>query len=112
MATSIMKNPNQVLAWRYVDEKTGTTSIALPELFNEVLLIAKWGRNTQLTVSTIFAYNELSGNYLRRLLGNYAASNDYHNVQIDCYKTQAHIVCWKSNSGDQTSTSKLQAYVR
>lgn len=101
--------------WIAVSEVTGTLHISIPGDADELLAICSWGNNLTLKVAfDIPMYNlgeAVSAPYTY-LGGNYASPTDYHNVAIQSTKTEIWLERWISNSGNQTSTSKIVLYYK
>ena len=109
------KPMEKVGGWTFVDEKTGTTSIALPSIFDEVYIEVQIGLNTDIRFVYEIPYVALENTQKQYRQGT-ANNGNYSTVIVLASKSSVTLysAAGYSNSAawDATSTSKTRVYVK
>ena len=95
--------------WTLVDEKQGSTAIALPNGWNELFVICRYGNSggKQLQLTTGVIIPSLAGTYA--ILGGGSLLTQ---VYLNALATEINMIYFEINNTDFTSTSYFTVYYR
>lgn len=101
---------NNLHEWKYLGEKTGTTSISLPSSFDELLIYIYHSSINQ--VQVIFNKSVLSSTAYECKTGYYITSANCCGASVSATTTNAYLNYVYIGSADKTSQSKIYVYYR
>ena len=113
--SSIVGAVNEVLgylSWTFVDSKTGTASITLPNSFRELLFVVKINNADNLNFTMYVPYAVLSTTEQGFNSGYYATSTGNAYCRVNSTKTSAALNAAYFNGNNAASATVLSVYYR
>ena len=104
-------NANATHKWVSVGDTTGTTSLTLPQDFNEILVVVKVANNDNVCITMVIPENTLY-NTAHGFNGGYYAGNINAHVRVLGSLTSISLSIATLNNSNVLSTSTMEVYYR